>query len=168
MSAGALELKFAAQTGVPIVPVMIQENFKSSGWLGILSAGLLWTRLWDSSSFDGDVESLVEQIVIQTQDPQDEDALAGLGATPLGDVKNELSRLREASGFEPEDAQNANAGHARVPSFAPALPSGILITPEMETLLSSLLDRANKRIGFCGMVRTLSVVFVGTGLWLIV
>eukprot|EP01043_Picozoa_sp_COSAG02_P066901 COSAG02_NODE_10563_length_1913_cov_2.051819_1_plen_236_part_00 len=147
---------------------MMEENFKPSSWLGILSAGLLWTRLWDSSSFDADVESLIQQIVIQTHDPQGEDALEGLDAMPLGDVKNELSRLLEASGFEPENAQNANAGHARVPSFAPTLPSGILVTPEMETLLSSLLDRTNKRVGFCGMVRTLSVVCLGAIFWLIV
>ena len=135
---------------------MMEENFKPSSWLGILSAGLLWTRLWDPASFDADVDSLIEQIVTQTQDSQAEDAFAEIGAMPLGDVKNELSRLREASGFEPEDGQHPE--DARVPSFAPTLPSGILVTPAMNKLLSCLLNQANKRVGFCGMVRTLSVL----------
>jgi hypothetical protein len=56
---GALELKFAAQTGVAIVPVMVEEGFQATGWLGILTAGLLWTKLWDSSTVVEDVDSLM-------------------------------------------------------------------------------------------------------------
>eukprot|EP01046_Picozoa_sp_COSAG06_P097813 COSAG06_NODE_43910_length_368_cov_0.535316_1_plen_110_part_01 len=59
----ALELKFAAQTGVPIVPVTVQSDFTASGWLGLVTAGLLWTRLWQPSTFVADVDSLVQQIL---------------------------------------------------------------------------------------------------------
>ena len=38
----ALELQFARQSGVPIVPVLMQAGYKASGWLGIVTAGALW------------------------------------------------------------------------------------------------------------------------------
>jgi hypothetical protein len=34
-----LELKFAQQSGVPILPVKMEDTFTASGWLGILTAG---------------------------------------------------------------------------------------------------------------------------------
>eukprot|EP01050_Picozoa_sp_SAG11_P000358 SAG11_NODE_10_length_27955_cov_15.365235_10_plen_76_part_00 len=36
----ALELKFAAQNGVPLVPVLMEPGFRAGGWLGILTAGV--------------------------------------------------------------------------------------------------------------------------------
>ena len=46
-----LELKFAKQSGVPIVPVMVEKTkgWRASGWLGIVVAGALWTSLRDES-----------------------------------------------------------------------------------------------------------------------
>ena len=44
----ALELKFAKQSGVPIVAVMMEAPdssghvWKPGGWLGIVTAGILW------------------------------------------------------------------------------------------------------------------------------
>jgi hypothetical protein len=42
-----LELKFAQQSGVPIVPVMLQADWRASDWLGIITAGALWTPLFN-------------------------------------------------------------------------------------------------------------------------
>ena len=139
---------------MPIVPVLVQEGFQASSWLGILTAGLLWTRLWDSSTFTEDVDSLVEQIM-QTQDPEAGDVVLGAeDATAIDDVKDELLRLRESAGLGFASGQSAAATEqARIPAFAAPLPSGILVTSEMEQLSSNLLDPANKRVGFCGMVR---------------
>ena len=36
-----LELKFAKQQGIPIVPVMLERGWRASGWLGLLTAGSL-------------------------------------------------------------------------------------------------------------------------------
>ena len=45
-----LELKFAQQSGVEIIPVMMEgSGWRASGWLGILTAGSLWTRMSDES-----------------------------------------------------------------------------------------------------------------------
>ena len=44
----ALELKFAKQSGVPIVPVMMEapdasgHPWQAGGWLGVITAGSLW------------------------------------------------------------------------------------------------------------------------------
>ena len=44
----ALELKFAKQSGVPIVPVMMEapdssgRMWQAGGWLGVITAGSLW------------------------------------------------------------------------------------------------------------------------------
>ena len=34
----ALELKFAVQNGVPLVPVLIEDGFRAGGWLGLVTA----------------------------------------------------------------------------------------------------------------------------------
>merc|ERR1712097_80157 len=59
-----LELKFAKQSGVPIVPVMAEstKGWRASGWLGIVVAGALWTPLRSDGEFESNVRSLVEQI----------------------------------------------------------------------------------------------------------
>ena len=59
-----LELKFAKQSGVPIVPVMAEstKGWRPSGWLGIVVAGALWTPLRSDGEFESNVRSLVEQI----------------------------------------------------------------------------------------------------------
>ena len=44
----ALELKFAQQSGVPIVPVMMEapdssgQSWQAGSWLGVITAGSLW------------------------------------------------------------------------------------------------------------------------------
>jgi hypothetical protein len=59
-----LELKFAKQSGVPIVPVMVESTagWRPSGWLGIVVAGALWTPLRAGADFQSGVRSLVDQI----------------------------------------------------------------------------------------------------------
>ena len=46
----ALELKLAKQTGIPIVPVMMAPGYTASGWLGLLTAGSLWTPMHDKAT----------------------------------------------------------------------------------------------------------------------
>ena len=36
------ELNYADSQDVAIVPVMCDQGFKATGWLGIITAGLLW------------------------------------------------------------------------------------------------------------------------------
>jgi hypothetical protein len=58
-----LELKFAKQSGVGMIPVMMEgDGWRPSGWLGLITAGSLWTRLNDDSGFEGNVHQLHGQI----------------------------------------------------------------------------------------------------------
>ncbi len=143
----ALELKFAHQRGLPIVPVMMQEGFVASGWLGILTAGLLWTRLWNPTTFLEDMDSLVEQIAQSTEPELDPETLSSDASAD--EVKSELLRLRE-DGKVPS-ANGSESTEALVPTLVPALPVGVLVTSEMEDLLSRLIESDKKRVGFCGM-----------------
>jgi hypothetical protein len=144
----ALELKFAAQTGVPIVPAMMSPDFTASGWLGILTAGLLWTRLWQPSTFAGDVESLVQQI-LKVVDEEADDTDANVGTETIDEVKDELLRLREDTEVKTKTIEPAQ--EAWIPPSVQSLPTGLLVTPEMEELLSKVLNSTDPRVGFCGM-----------------
>ena len=42
-----LELKFSQQTGVPIVPVLMQQDYSPSGWLGLLTGVALPTHTYN-------------------------------------------------------------------------------------------------------------------------
>eukprot|EP01052_Picozoa_sp_SAG31_P065240 SAG31_NODE_24067_length_490_cov_0.659847_1_plen_93_part_10 len=87
-----LELKFAKQRGVPILPVMMQSEHASgwvaSGWLGIITAGALWTSLGDHN-FAENIESLVGQIQ-KTVGAETE-----LLEENVQDVRLELERLQD-------------------------------------------------------------------------
>ncbi len=128
---------------------MMEPDFTPSGWLGILTAGLLWTPLWDPSSFKADLVSIVEQILIAVDST---DHVELLQEVPMiEEAKSELIRLGKDSGIEFTSTEDS-AGLAPVPALAQSLPVGFIVTPAMEDLLSKLVDTPSRRIGFCGMV----------------
>ncbi|KXJ27782.1 uncharacterized protein LOC110233617 [Exaiptasia diaphana] len=57
------ELNYADAQDVPIVPVMVENGFKAKGWLGVVTAGLLWINFRDPSNFSSSVESLAKEIM---------------------------------------------------------------------------------------------------------
>merc|ERR1719272_2517835 len=56
-----LELQFAQQSGVPIIPVMMQADFTAKGWLGILTSGSVWTPMYDHATVPNGIEKLIAQ-----------------------------------------------------------------------------------------------------------
>ena len=104
-----LELKFARQSGVPIVAVRVQDGFIASKWLGIILAGVLWIPLPSDLSqdeFSTIIEKVTEQIKLvvatsssiysaeasengSTYDEWDEELFSH------DDVRGELSRLKD-------------------------------------------------------------------------
>jgi len=56
------ELNYTDSCDVDIVPCMIQPNFKAKGWLGLLTAGMLWIDFRNPDNFEQSVESLVKEI----------------------------------------------------------------------------------------------------------
>ena len=57
-----LELKFAQQSGVPIIPIMMQADFAAKGWLAILTAGSIWTPMHDGATVPDGVDNLIIQV----------------------------------------------------------------------------------------------------------
>eukprot|EP01052_Picozoa_sp_SAG31_P067977 SAG31_NODE_26786_length_436_cov_1.537092_1_plen_122_part_01 len=60
-----LELKFARQSGIPIIPVLLQgDGWRPTGWLGIVVAGAIWQTLDDNKEylFEQSILGLVTQI----------------------------------------------------------------------------------------------------------
>ena len=75
-----------------------------------------------------------------------------MGTESIDEVKGELLRLRgDTDKSAPTPGGAASSSRASLPALVPGLPAGILVTPEMEDLLSKLLSSASPRVGFCGM-----------------
>ena len=148
----ALELKFAKQIGVPIVPVMMQSPpYKASGWLGILTAGSLWTPLWDSASPEQTVESLVRQIKKAVTEDNAVEEEAG-GEFSLPEVKGELQRLRMDSLDPAQTAvSKTTKGLCMLPAEVMELPHGLRVSQQMEELLMLVQKSSSTKVGFCGM-----------------
>ena len=62
VAAGKLELKFAAQSGVSILPIKSEKGFVATSWLGIITAGKLWAELVDENEIEAVAPTLIEQI----------------------------------------------------------------------------------------------------------
>lgn len=57
------ELSYADDNEIPIVPVMLQRNWKATSWLGLVTAGLLWIDFRNSDNIETRIESLAKEIV---------------------------------------------------------------------------------------------------------
>ena len=152
----ALELKFAKQSGIPIVPALMEapdergRPWKASGWLGILTAGALYTPLYDRGTFAESVQNLLRQIKVAVHvDQGAEDAGA---AFSVGDLREELERLRADEA--PDATRGVGADGARaLPAEIPVLPAGLRVSAEMRQLRRMLLTPASAkvRLGLHGM-----------------
>jgi hypothetical protein len=174
-----LELKFAQQSGVPIVPVMVQADWRASDWLGIITAGALWTPLYNDfeTGIKGIIcqmeKSIIPPAPINTDDSEQssteddvdfsvEEMRGELGRlmADLHLAKKEMStgaaeakdrRLLEAVQMKPT-LSAVGGGQCPLPAGVPPLPPGLRITAEMKQLLAALLSPTSAlHIGFCGM-----------------
>ena len=139
----------------------MQADYAPSGWLGLLTAGTLWTPMHDESSLEESVDGLVRQITLAVAPEQAEygvsqDEAAESPDFSKNDLRYELDRLKTDQESE-SNSQVASFGEdgraqAMVPAAAPELPLGVLVTQPMEELLSHLVDGESTRVGF--LVRT--------------
>lgn len=172
-----LELKFAQQSGVPIIPVMMQSKFAARGWLGILTAGLLWTPMHEAATVDGGIEKLINQMLLvvpgafdgscasraetETDDASEAGSDAGIEAWGEGifsysETREELERLRkvELGGTSPNNAEGTEEESLlySIPALAVQPPTGILITSAMKAIRKAVLSYSSPmQIGFVGM-----------------
>jgi hypothetical protein len=158
-----LEAKFARQSGIPIVPVVMQGGgWQASGWLGLLTAGSLWTTLFDDASFESDVRMLhgqIEQMLGQSLPDDDFDEIS-LDRPTSSEATEELVRLRDDLTATPHRAVEfamADASEpANIPAGVPKLPARFQPTDKIRELTRLVLstsdsDMAMSRVGFFGM-----------------
>src|SRR4051812_40356721 len=56
------EAEYSFQRKVPIVPVMVESNYRPDGWLGFLLGSKLWYSAWDDSTTQSQLPSLLKDI----------------------------------------------------------------------------------------------------------
>ncbi len=118
-----LELQYAQQRNIPIVPVMITAKWRPSEWLGLLTAGKLWTPLHDQSQLQDNLAGLIQQIK----------ASAPSAIVP----SNAFGATDNASGSVP-------AVHA-VAATSSAQPDTQELRSEIETLRQTMLKKESQR-----------------------
>ena len=158
-----LEIKYAKQCGVEIIPVMMEGGgWRASGYLGIITAGALWTPLSDESQFEENVRQLHGQIQkglgassLDLEVRGDDE-----GAATVKEAKEELERLRDDLMSKEDTASAAVLADpsqpATIPAGVPKLPPKFQSTEQIEELTKLLLstaaaDMTMSRVGFWGM-----------------
>lgn len=173
-----LELKFAQQSGKPIVPVKMVPEFEATGWLGIITAGSLWTSV-DLDDLEDGAEKIVKQIDRtmdvyskrpgsafsdtdgDTDHSSTEDDEEGFSVEDMrGELERLMSDLRVAKyskgSINPDNAisiLNPTTELCKLPAVVPNNPAGLRVTDEMKALLAALLvtPTVGHQVGFCGM-----------------
>ena len=138
----------------------MQQDYMPRGWLGLLTAGLLWTPLHEKSSLEDNVDALLNQIrrtLAPDADLQPEELQVGSHAADgtdfsVTDLRDELQRLKQEQEATASSLQanqgNQSSGQAKVPASVPDLPRGILVTQSMEELLTHLTTGDKNRVAF--------------------
>jgi len=65
------ELNYADAQAKAIVPLMCEKGFKATGWLGIITAGLLWIDFREGTKFKNSLESLAKEIINSLENEDD-------------------------------------------------------------------------------------------------
>ena len=159
-----LEAKFAKQSGVEMVPVMMEGGgWKASGWLGLLTAGSLWVPLHEEADFETNVRQLHGQLMKTTaafdlEDPEEDDL--AMASASSSEAVEELERLREAQVVSSQSTAAAVLADptqpATMPAGVPKLPGRFQSTEQIRELTRLVLstteeDLSMSRVGFWGM-----------------
>ncbi|KAJ7387294.1 hypothetical protein OS493_004274 [Desmophyllum pertusum] len=67
------ELNYADSQTKVIVPLMCEKGFKAQGWLGIITAGLLWIDFRDETTFENSIQSLAKEIINSLESGSEDD-----------------------------------------------------------------------------------------------
>ena len=154
-----LELKFAKQSKVPIIPVVLQgDGWSADDWLGLITAGALWTPLCDEQTFESGADSLHEQIcktAPATSTVAKTVAKTGdASGQQIEDLRQQIEDLRRqvAAPVAPRaKKENDKNALAPVPADVPPLADNFQGTPDMETLKELLLDNSSTSVAVSSM-----------------
>lgn len=82
------ELNYADAQSRAIVPVMCEKGFKATGWLGVITAGLLWVDFREGTVFKNSLESLVKEIINSLESVPVDDIKLNPSEKPKAPVAN--------------------------------------------------------------------------------
>ncbi|CAF0821781.1 unnamed protein product [Rotaria sordida] len=72
-------LSYVDEVSIPIVSVKAQDRYSQSGWLGVICAGALWTRITNANDIEKRLDNLIGQLHPYISDAfDDEQRLATL------------------------------------------------------------------------------------------
>jgi hypothetical protein len=120
---------------------MMQDEWKATGWLGIVTAGALWTPFFEQDKFDVNLRSLVQQIQRHVADPEAPTDEEGYDddeeeAFTVLDRAKELKRLEED--LTGEVKPDGVKGFA-LPAGVPELPAALMVTVSIAPTLPAAL-----------------------------
>jgi hypothetical protein len=145
----------------PIVPVKMQDKWAPAEWLGVVTAGLLWTPMYEQSTRQQNLTGLVEQIkaavpttvALDTRAPGSAASSASAvqpstESTEVLALRTELDSLRQDLQLQMAKAvtdQRLAAGGAEetlapIPAEVPTLSLGCRPTEDMERLKVLLIS----------------------------
>lgn len=150
---------------------MMEIDWKPSDWLGVITAGALWTPLSVEGDFAQNINNIVSQVqavvrsCIEITDADAEEAATssslGLPADQssndddelfsLDEMRQELERLR-ADGKQVSHLALKEDGEAcALPSIIPEPQDNLVVSDSMQTLVDTVISLASKRrVGFWG------------------
>ena len=157
-----LEMKFAKQENVPIIPVYVQDGgWKASGWLGLLTAGQLWVQYQEDD--DSWTASLTDLVHKNLDSIPSNVVHAVPASSEVETLRQELNRIRTEMMTHGGVVEAASAdGLANVPAEVPPVRSNMVATEMMRNAKASLLvegkggalsvsSMANTKVGAFGM-----------------
>jgi hypothetical protein len=140
---------------------MAAEGYRAGGWLGILTAGALWTPLYGGDAgIAKHIDGLVAQIklAVPNDEADDVEEAGQQAAAPearVSEAKAELDRLREdVTSHQHQDLPPTLVGKGKpclLPAEVPTLIQGIKLADWMPVLVSKLLSPGRVRVGFAGL-----------------
>ncbi len=68
-------LSYVDEAGIPIVPVKAQVPYSQSGWLGVICAGALWTKITVENDIEKNIDNLIAQLHPYINESLDEEQL---------------------------------------------------------------------------------------------
>ena len=177
-----LELKFARQTGVPIVPVMMENRaagWKPSDWLGVITAGALWTPLFSEADFETNITSLVSQVQASVgsttvemlssdssadREEEEEEEQEESSDFSVPEMRQELERLRADSEKSGAHQTTMDGEECTLPAMIPETHDGMVVSDSMHTLVDTVISATSKRR--CGFWGTGGIGKTTTSAWL--
>ena len=157
-----LELTFAKQRGVPIVPVMMEATgWEASEWLGLVTAGLLWTPLGNGDEFAANTSQLVKHI--QDAVGVEMEVEVELEEETVDDTRQELERLRDDD-KKPVIGLPSDGDECALSHVIPEASSALVVSDSMHLLVDAVVSADTRRR--CGFWGTGGIGKTTTSAWL--